>query len=65
MSGEKKRRGPKPSGKPRARGINFSVSAEHEAWLKQLPDRSAWLAEVIEKSKIDSEIDQTGPKEER
>lgn len=52
MTDQPKRRGPKPSGKPRARGINFSVSAEHEEWLKQLPDRSKWLAEVIDKERM-------------
>lgn len=47
---EKKKRGPKSTGRPRARGINFSVSAEHEVWLHSLNNRSEWLAQQIDKA---------------
>jgi hypothetical protein len=48
MTNQRKRRGPKPTGKPRARAINFSVSAIHYEWLMRLNDRSKWLADQID-----------------
>lgn len=48
---ERKKPGPKPKGLPLARQINFSVSADHYAWLQEHPSRSTWLAEIIEKER--------------
>jgi len=49
MTNEPRRRGPKPKGQPRRKVIAFGVSPEHHGWLTALPNRSAWLAEMIEK----------------
>jgi hypothetical protein len=48
MTNPKRKPGRKPQGKPLARQINFSVSAEHHAWLLTVQNRSAWLAQMIE-----------------
>lgn len=48
MSDQPRKRGPKPTGRPRRVNISVTVTLEDQAWLRTLPNVSAWLAEKIE-----------------
>lgn len=52
MSEQRKKPGPKPSGRKPKRPMSFTVSEEHRAWLDNLPpgERSKWLGEQIDKA---------------
>lgn len=55
----KGKRGPKPKGRPPRRTIPFSVSEEDYQWLRTMENRSAWLAEVIEKERAKPDLPKT------
>lgn len=48
MTDQPKKRGPKPKPRPPKKRIGFYVDMDHHIWLTALPNRSAWLAEMIE-----------------
>lgn len=50
MSENKRKRG-RPLEKPGAKRIGFYVSADDHEWLTALTNRSAWLAEQIDKAR--------------
>jgi hypothetical protein len=50
MTENKRRRG-RPLERPGGKRIGFYVSADDHEWLTALPNRSAWLAEQVEKER--------------
>lgn len=52
MSGQRKKPGPKPSGRAHKRPMSFTITEEHREWLNRLGpgERSKWLGVQIDRA---------------